>query len=140
LRVGVDRHVQLALVLANKGDGTVELFVVHVQPGEMPGVGVIAKADIHRIGALAHRGFERRQVACGADQLHGGSSLKVGKRQKATGASRTTNCSRSTITRPSAQHAAVSMAELCWGAGSRAIAHPRRAPGAHAGTGDDSWA
>ncbi|MNL39351.1 hypothetical protein D3C87_1616270 [compost metagenome] len=58
-------------MLADVGDRSVELLVVHVQPGEMPGIGVIAKADIDGIGALAHRRFQRRQVACRADQLHG---------------------------------------------------------------------
>ncbi|MNI21292.1 hypothetical protein D3C73_748080 [compost metagenome] len=71
LRVGVDRDVDFALVLVDVGDGDVELFVVHVQPRKMPGVGVIAKADVHGIGALAHRRFQRRQVPCRADQLHG---------------------------------------------------------------------
>ncbi|MNH41218.1 hypothetical protein D3C79_1026740 [compost metagenome] len=76
MRIGVDRDIELALVLADMGNSRVELLVVHVQAGEMPGVGVIAKADVDRIGALAHRGFERRQVACRADQLHGFSSSK----------------------------------------------------------------
>ena len=58
-------------ILADMGDGAVELFVVHVQPGKMPGVGVIAKTDIDGIRAFAHRRFKRRQIPCRADQLHG---------------------------------------------------------------------
>ncbi|MNE20803.1 hypothetical protein D3C80_1139440 [compost metagenome] len=74
LRVGVDRDIELALMLTDMGDGGVELLVVHVQAGEVPGIGVIAKTDVDGIGALAHRRFERRQVPCRADQLHGHSS------------------------------------------------------------------
>ncbi len=74
LRVSIDRHVQLALVLTDVCDSRVELLVVHVQPGEVPGIGVIAKADIDGIGALAHRRFEGRQIPCRANQLHGASS------------------------------------------------------------------
>ncbi|MNH01766.1 hypothetical protein D3C79_609900 [compost metagenome] len=61
-------------MLTDMGDGGVKLLVVHVQTGEVPGIGVIAKTDVDGIGALAHRRFERRQVPCRADQLHGHSS------------------------------------------------------------------
>ncbi|MNF73456.1 hypothetical protein D3C84_554570 [compost metagenome] len=74
LRVSIDRHVQLALMLTDVCDSRVELLVVHVQPGKMPGIGIIAKADIDGIGALAHRRFEGRQIPCRANQLHGASS------------------------------------------------------------------
>ncbi|MNH20487.1 hypothetical protein D3C81_1513230 [compost metagenome] len=61
-------------MLTDMGDGGVKLLVVHVQAGEVAGIGVVAKTDVDSIGALAHRRFERRQVPCRTDQLHGYSS------------------------------------------------------------------
>ena len=71
LRVRVNRDIEFALMLANERDCGVELLVIHIQPGEMPGIGVITKTDVDGIGALAHSRFKRRQVPCRADQLHG---------------------------------------------------------------------
>ncbi|MOA10124.1 hypothetical protein D3C78_1300000 [compost metagenome] len=104
LRVGVDRDIEFALVLTNVGDRCIELLVVHVQSGEMPGIGVIAKTDINGVGALAHRRFERRQVACRADQLHGESSSRSAcgpARRAGCGQARGVECAAS-LARPAA--------------------------------------
>jgi len=82
LRVGVDRHIELALVLADMGDSGIELLVVHVQPRKVPSIGVIAKPYVHRIGALAHGGFQRRQVTRRTNQLHDRSLFKTGEGQE----------------------------------------------------------
>lgn len=53
-------------------DAQREIGIAEIQSGKGARIGLIAKADIHRIRAVFDRGLERWQVSGGADEEHGG--------------------------------------------------------------------
>jgi len=55
--------------LASKLPPLSRRFGVEVQAGEVAGVGVVAKADVHGIGSMIDGGFQRRKIAGGTDQF-----------------------------------------------------------------------
>ncbi len=52
LGIGVDGNIELATLFADQLQPLVELLRIHVEAGEMTGVGVVPKADINGIGTL----------------------------------------------------------------------------------------
>jgi hypothetical protein len=51
-------------------------FGVEIQARKMAGVGIVAKADIHRVSPMIDSGFQRGQIARGTDQLQ---RLRLGR-------------------------------------------------------------
>jgi hypothetical protein len=50
-------------------DAFLGTLAVEVEPGEVAGVGVVAKADVDRAGTVVDGGFQGRQAAGGADEV-----------------------------------------------------------------------
>ncbi len=73
LCVSVDGNIELATLFADQLQPLVELLRIHVEAGEMTGVGVVPKADINGIGTLLDGSLERGQATCWTDQVHGNS-------------------------------------------------------------------
>ena len=71
LREGVERDEHPPILGVSVLHALSRRFGVEIQAGEMPGVGVIAEADVNRIGAVIHGGLQRGQVASGTDQFQG---------------------------------------------------------------------
>ena len=82
--VSIDRDVQLATLLTDQLKAALQLFFIQIEAGEMARIGVITKAHIDGISALAHRRLEGGQAARRTDQLHG-VLLGCGRRTAARG-------------------------------------------------------
>jgi hypothetical protein len=57
---GIDGHVQLAAMLVQEARRFCQLLVSKIKASKVAGIGVIFQTDIHCIGAMLHRRFQRR--------------------------------------------------------------------------------
>ena len=69
LRVGVERQQHLAAACMGVLQASDNGGRIKVQPGKVAGIGGIAKAQVHAVGTVIDRRLQRRQAACGANQL-----------------------------------------------------------------------
>ncbi len=69
-RVSVECDVDLASASMCMGDAFAQFRFAEVQSGEGAGIGLVAKADVHRIGTVFDGRFQCRQIPGGTNQLH----------------------------------------------------------------------
>ncbi len=70
LGVSVDGDIELATALTDQLQARLQLAFVQVEPGEMAGIGVIAKAYVDGVRALLQGSLEGGQTARRTDQMH----------------------------------------------------------------------
>jgi len=71
--IGVDGDKHAAAALVCVADALDELRRFEVESCEMTCVGRVAESDVNGVRAVIDSGFQRWQVAGGADELHGAS-------------------------------------------------------------------
>ncbi|VTR20965.1 Uncharacterised protein [Serratia fonticola] len=62
--------MQLAAMPVHIVSRFLQLLLGKVQPGKVARIGIVFQADVNGVCAIIYRGFQGRQVASGAKQLH----------------------------------------------------------------------